>query len=46
MINDVELKTFLDEKVVAYNTLDAESSHSVLREAIKNHGKPQIVNSD
>lgn len=28
------------------NTLDAESSHSVLREAIKNHGKPQIVNSD
>jgi putative transposase len=28
------------------NTLDAESSHKVLREAIKNHGKPQIMNSD
>jgi len=28
------------------NTLDAESSHRVLREAIKNHGKPQIMNSD
>ena len=28
------------------NTLDVESSHRVLREAIKNHGKPQIMNSD
>jgi len=28
------------------NTLDAESSHRVLRRAIQDHGKPQIVNSD
>jgi len=28
------------------NSLDAESSHRVLRQAIKRHGKPAIVNSD
>lgn len=28
------------------NSLDAESSHRVLRQAIASHGKPEIVNSD
>jgi putative transposase len=28
------------------NSLDAESSHKVLREAIRRYGKPEIINSD
>ena len=28
------------------NTLDADASLSVLKQAIKDHGKPEIINSD
>ena len=29
-----------------FNSLDAENSHAVLKKAIEDHGKPEIINSD